>query len=363
MTCGSVEAAAFDEFVDWLRRLYLVEMPHFIDRNFDSPLGLLSAPAALARLVALGGFGKLGPTIRRRFDDPRLHRLFSFQALYAGLSPESALALYAVITYMDSIEGVWFPDGGMHAVPAALAAAAEKAGAHLMFGSSVTGPAAVQTRAGWPASSWPMANGSPPMPSCARLDLPTAYATLLPDLAPPRRPARQRPQPVRGRVACRRGRPSRPGGGAPQHPLRRRVGPGVRCVAAPAPADARPVAAGHRAVGGRPGGGPGRLLDDVRARARAEPAADIDWNASEGRCATDCRLPGPHGYPTDVVTELLVTPLDWQARGHGGGDAVLARAHVPPDRAVPPAERREAGARDVFRRFRDGARAWACRWC
>jgi phytoene desaturase len=30
-TCGSVDAAAFDAYVDWLRRLYLVEMPNFID--------------------------------------------------------------------------------------------------------------------------------------------------------------------------------------------------------------------------------------------------------------------------------------------------------------------------------------------
>ena len=41
-TCGSYDAAAFDEFVDWLRKLYLVEMPHFIDANFDSPLGLVA---------------------------------------------------------------------------------------------------------------------------------------------------------------------------------------------------------------------------------------------------------------------------------------------------------------------------------
>ena len=44
-TCGSVDAAAFDGFVDWLQKLYQVEMPHFIDRNYDSPLGLASAPA------------------------------------------------------------------------------------------------------------------------------------------------------------------------------------------------------------------------------------------------------------------------------------------------------------------------------
>jgi phytoene dehydrogenase-like protein len=58
-TCGSVDAAAFDSFVDWLRQLYLVEMPNFIDRNYDSPLGLLSSPRALAQLIKLGAFGRL----------------------------------------------------------------------------------------------------------------------------------------------------------------------------------------------------------------------------------------------------------------------------------------------------------------
>src|SRR3712207_5774660 len=52
-TCGSVDAAAFEDFVDWLRKLYLVEMGNFIDVNYDSPLGLLRSPVAAARLVRL----------------------------------------------------------------------------------------------------------------------------------------------------------------------------------------------------------------------------------------------------------------------------------------------------------------------
>ena len=48
--------------------------------------------------------------------------------MYAGLSPYDALALYAVIAYMDSVAGVYFPRGGMHALPRALAGAAEKHG-------------------------------------------------------------------------------------------------------------------------------------------------------------------------------------------------------------------------------------------
>ena len=49
--------------------------------------------------------------------DERLRRLFTFQAMYAGLAPQQALAIYSVITYMDCVAGVYYPMGGMHAVP------------------------------------------------------------------------------------------------------------------------------------------------------------------------------------------------------------------------------------------------------
>ena len=39
-----------------------------------------------------------------------------------------ALALYSVITYMDTVGGIFYPAGGLHAVPAALATAAVKGG-------------------------------------------------------------------------------------------------------------------------------------------------------------------------------------------------------------------------------------------
>jgi phytoene desaturase len=68
-TCGSLDAAS-DSFVDWLRQLYVVEMPNIIDKNYNSPLGLLSSPRALAELERLGAFGRLGKVVCRRFADP-----------------------------------------------------------------------------------------------------------------------------------------------------------------------------------------------------------------------------------------------------------------------------------------------------
>lgn len=103
-TVSAADAEAFDGFVEWVTRLYEVQMRHFIERNFDSPLDLLTRPGPAVELVRLGGFGRLGPAVSRRFADERLVRLFTFQSLYAGVEPARALALYAVITYMDSID-------------------------------------------------------------------------------------------------------------------------------------------------------------------------------------------------------------------------------------------------------------------
>ena len=71
------------------------------------------------------------------FDDERLQRVFTFQSLYAGVAPYEALALYAVITYMDSIEGVFVPEGGMHAMATGLADALTAAGVELRFDAGV----------------------------------------------------------------------------------------------------------------------------------------------------------------------------------------------------------------------------------
>jgi phytoene desaturase len=64
--------------------------------------------------------------------------VFTFQSLYAGVAPQHALAVYAVIAYMDTVSGVFFPRGGVRALPDALAAAAADAGVRFCYGSTVT---------------------------------------------------------------------------------------------------------------------------------------------------------------------------------------------------------------------------------
>ena len=135
-TISKEEALGYRRYVDFVTKLYRYEMNDFIDRNIDSPLNLLTPN--LAKLIALGGFRRLAPKVSQFLKDPRTQRVYSFQAMYAGVSPQQALAIYAVIAYMDSVNGVFFPKGGMHALPRALAGAAEKHGVTIHYNTTVT---------------------------------------------------------------------------------------------------------------------------------------------------------------------------------------------------------------------------------
>ncbi|EHR51997.1 phytoene desaturase [Saccharomonospora marina XMU15] len=133
---GPDDAEGYRRLRRWLTELYAVQRDRFIGANFDSPLDLLRPE--LVRLAMLGGFGRLGPAMARFIGDERVRKLFSFQSLYAGLDPTRALAAYAVISYMDTVGGVYYPIGGMGRVAAGMAAAAEKAGATLRFEAAVS---------------------------------------------------------------------------------------------------------------------------------------------------------------------------------------------------------------------------------
>ncbi|MET7418151.1 phytoene desaturase family protein [Dactylosporangium sp. NPDC005555] len=174
--CGSREADGYLRFVDDARELWRLERDDFIDRNLDRPQDLVTAN--LWRLVARGGFGRLQSKVDSYFKDPRTRRIFSFQAMYAGVAPHQALALYAVIAYLDSVAGVYFPKGGIHAVSRALADVATKHGVTIHYGTTVASVSVVAGR----ATGVVCADGRRFSADTVVLnpDLPVAYRDLLP---------------------------------------------------------------------------------------------------------------------------------------------------------------------------------------
>ena len=131
----------------------------------------------LVRLIKLGGFRKLAPKVSQYLKDDRTQRVFSFQSMYAGLSPYDALAIYAVIAYMDSVAGVFAPKGGMHALPVAMASAAVKHGVKFQYNTEVTKVKMVGNRATGVETS--TGEFIPADVVVLNPDLPVAYRDLL----------------------------------------------------------------------------------------------------------------------------------------------------------------------------------------
>ncbi|MFD2078440.1 phytoene desaturase [Actinopolymorpha cephalotaxi] len=335
--CGPAEEAGFVRMCNWLESLYQLEMPAFIDRNYDHFWDLARPLGPALGLFRLGALRRLESAIRRYFTDERLVRLFSFQAMYAGLAPQQALAVFAVITYMDSVRGVYFPEGGIGAVPAAMATAAQKAGATFVHGARVVrvlhegdvpgsagGGRAAQVRGVL------LADGTeiPADAVVVNADLPTAYRTLLPELTAPvaARKGRYSPSAFVWHVGVR----GLPPPEATHHNIhfgkewsssfrtllregKRMPDPSV-LVTVPTLTD------------------PGLAPDGSSVLYVLEPVPNlsgkVDWTVERG--ATRDRLAGlveGWGYPSDVVVEETVDPTDWAYQGMARGTP-FALAHT-----------------------------------
>ncbi|MFF4761771.1 phytoene desaturase family protein [Streptomyces sp. NPDC001292] len=322
---GGAEAAGYRRLRRWLEQLYRAQLRRFIDANFDSPLQLLGAD--LARLAALGGFGRLDTRIGRYLRDERLRRVFSFQSLYAGVAPHRALAAYAVIAYMDTVAGVYFPRGGMHALPRAMADAAARAGADLRFGRTVTR----LERAGDRVTAVVTADERVPCDAVVLTpDLPVAYRLLG---RTPRRPVpvTHAPSAVVLHAGCDRTWPE-----LAHHTLsfgrawRRTFHELTRTgelMSDPSLLITRPTATD-------PGLAPrGRHLHYILApcpNTTLGPSAE-QWGDLAPRyrdeLLTELERRGLAGIGSAIERQYLVTPADWQALGHAAGTPFSA-AHT-----------------------------------
>ncbi len=131
----------------WLAEMFASAYPHFMAASFDSPLDMVGDSGTagdLGHLVQLGAFGSLGGRVESLLGDELLARVFSFQALYAGVAPKSARAVYGCIAHMDTSMGVFYPTAsrtgsGMGAVAEVMAEAFVGAGGTLRLSTPVTG--------------------------------------------------------------------------------------------------------------------------------------------------------------------------------------------------------------------------------
>ncbi len=81
--------------------------------------------------------GSYQDVLGKFFKSGRVRETMSFQPWYVGLPPELAPGVFSILGYTEH-EGVWYPRGGMIAIPQALARCGERHGMELRLNARVT---------------------------------------------------------------------------------------------------------------------------------------------------------------------------------------------------------------------------------
>lgn len=117
-----LEPGSFERYLRFMakgQKRHDVSLEHFVGKHFDS-LSQFLTPANLPRIFGVGAHRTLFGQVSEAFSDPRIQQAMSFQTMYLGVSPYEAPAVFSLLPYTELAVGVWYPMGGMGAIPRAL---------------------------------------------------------------------------------------------------------------------------------------------------------------------------------------------------------------------------------------------------
>ncbi len=140
----------YRSFMERSERLHEISNRHFLWKSVGSvkdtfELGGSFQWSVLSDVMNLGLGKTVAGTIRRHIDEPRVAQMVDHFTQYVGSSPAASPAVLCGIAHMQTSEGVWYPRGGMRAIPEALIALAEELGVEM---HTETGVRRIVTRRG-----------------------------------------------------------------------------------------------------------------------------------------------------------------------------------------------------------------------
>ncbi|UCG35222.1 MAG: phytoene desaturase [Candidatus Omnitrophota bacterium] len=132
-------ARSFDAFIEEVTRIYNATRP-LLYKCF-SPKDLLNPSylTLISKLKALQSYWQLAGKF---FKSDKLRYLFTFEAMFIGVSPFESPAFYSVISYTDHVQKIYHPIGGMYCIAKALEKVARKFGVSLNYEREVKNIAA-----------------------------------------------------------------------------------------------------------------------------------------------------------------------------------------------------------------------------
>ncbi len=125
-----------ENYLKEAKKKYNLAMDGMIYEDYDSifdffNLKLLSGGSKLDILRSLDSL------VTKKFDSEEARKILEYSIGFLGGSPKITPAIYQLMSYVDFIKGVWFPDGGMIAIVDSIKEIAEENGAEFKMNHEV----------------------------------------------------------------------------------------------------------------------------------------------------------------------------------------------------------------------------------
>ncbi len=139
---GSGAAEGYRRFIATAERLHDISDRFFFWRSVGSVRdtfdgGNTFRASILGDLLALRFGRTVAGTVRGHVPEPRVAQMLDHFTQYVGSAPDASPAVLCGIAHMQTSEGIWYPKGGIRAVPEALRRLALELGVEVREGTGV----------------------------------------------------------------------------------------------------------------------------------------------------------------------------------------------------------------------------------
>lgn len=130
-------AKNYPAFITEISRLYFLAKKHFLNKAFLSKKDFIS-PKLASALLSVRPFETLEKFLQRYFTNPFVLQCFMRYATYIGSSPYKTPATFAMIAYLELVEGVYYVPGGTASIAKGFERRARELGVKINTNCEVT---------------------------------------------------------------------------------------------------------------------------------------------------------------------------------------------------------------------------------
>jgi diapolycopene oxygenase len=139
---GTGSGQGYRDFMAFSDRLHHISDSFFFWRSLGSMWDMMDVksmfrPGMLREVLRMRLGRTVAECVRSHVPEPRISQMLDHFTQYVGSAPDASPAVLCGIAHMQTQEGVWYPRGGIGAVPAALAKLAGELGVELRTGTGI----------------------------------------------------------------------------------------------------------------------------------------------------------------------------------------------------------------------------------